>query len=185
MKKILAILLVSVFSFSSYSVPGDIHGKGDKYIKVTFNEDKTAAKFDLYSKKSNSKIRGLGEDGKYYSITELEHLRDAEKLDVALTGVLSVVILAAGAGGGVISYMLIVGGLEAASSLSMAYFYLGATIGGALGTKLISFFDRINPIEQYQQVKILSDKYISEQDVQTNADIDKMAKRFDFVLGKL
>ncbi len=182
MKKFLIFTLL-MFSFSNaFAAPDNVYGKGDKYIKVSLNTEKTAVKFELYSKKEKKKLKTIGEENRYYEISTLERMRGNEKWHVFFSSVATVATVAATAGGSGLGYLIAVGGIEQATSFAFYAFAAGGAFGGG---KIVQAVNSINPYEQYKQLEVISEEVVNGSEVHTKTDIVKFAKRLHTLLEKL
>ncbi len=188
MKKILIATLLMFSLSSAFAAPDNVYGKGDQYIKVSLNEDRTGVKFELYSKKNNKKIRTLGEENKFYKISALKELARSEKNDVVLSSLAAVgLVLATSGVGYVLTYevMAVTAASGAIIHPTTTSLVIGTGASAGIGAKLASITNSLNPYEQYKQLETLSDDVINGKDFHTKTKISKFAKRLELLLDKI
>ena len=173
-------LLIPLLAHSS---PNDVYGEGIFFVKVTEDASKTRVGFQICSKINPMKCKGIGKKNLYLK-SDLEDLRASEKLDVIGASVLDAAIIFASFGVGT-WVGFVAGGSTLSSSAALVTLPVGGILGAAAGSRLASWIDRLNPVEQYNQLETLDQDILNDKTVFISSDIITFSRRLEEVLENL
>jgi hypothetical protein len=179
--KVILVLIMVLASFQNKAFSKDIHGVGDRFIKVTTMDRGNLVQFELCQILKPYSCVQLG-NRKVYSRKELEKLRQSEEKDIVLATL-------AGLGVGVVGFYggAFAGGFIVASSAGIASVGIagGVTAGTGLATVLAINVDVLNPMEQYRQIRMLNEDVMADQTVNIDRSIDDIAHTLQAILNNL
>ncbi len=172
----------------------DIYGTDNKFIKVTTDATKKMVKFDLCSLVDRTKCVPIGKG--FYSQAALDRLQVQEKSAVWRAGLLDLGILAATvATGGAAGFYAggAIAGAAASGEVGIAIVggnilgFVGGSAAGLGATGIVSsYVDTLNPAEQNDEEKVLSQKFRETSgDVRIDYDVPTFAGHLEKVLAKL
>ena len=181
----LALLLVGL---TAQAAPSDIHGKGDRYIRVTRSLDLNSISFESCPVAGGA-CKAIGaktSDGKpaLYRVSDLRDRASAENREfiAATIGEVAVgAILILGTGG--IAGMATAATLDGASSIPITY---GAmTIAGGGTVWVPSKIEGVSPFAQWRQKRVLGKDVLADESVALTASIDLLTKALESDLAKV
>lgn len=179
MTNIKSLLLIALFlSCTANATNLDVHGKGNKFIKVTEDNSGQAVNFKLCVAAQPNQCSPIGER-EYYLKSDLEELRNSEKWDVLKSLGADIAIVAS------TTYLGAIGSIGAAvvgwGNLYTLPIYAGIGAGVAVDVAI----DSLNPAEQYKQLDTLSPKVLNDETVFVKCTSEIFAKRLAAVLDNL